>query len=80
LKLEEKRESLSAKLEQLRIGYLNIINSGVQDKMMIRTSLLKQIEVLVELINTVKMKINLIQQLEVSGNSSHTTTLINPVK
>jgi hypothetical protein len=71
-KLEEKRELLSVKLEQLKNDYLMIIRSNIQDKGVIKNSLLKQIEVLVELINTVKIKINLIQQIEKG-------TLVNPV-
>jgi hypothetical protein len=68
-KLEEKRDTLSVKLQQLKSEYLMIINSNCQDKQVIKNSLLKQIEVLVELINTVKIKLSLIQQLEGAENA-----------
>jgi hypothetical protein len=77
-KLEEKREGLSAKLEQLKNDYLMIIRSNIQEKGVIKNSLLKQIDVLVELINTVKIKINLIQQIE-NNNHTHQQIVVNPV-
>jgi hypothetical protein len=63
-RLEEKTETLSVQLGRLKNDYLSIISSKHQDKNLIRNSLLKQIELLVELINTIKVKINLIQQVE----------------
>ena len=52
------------KLKNLKEDYTNIINSNINDTDVIKISLLKQIEVLIELINTIKLKINLIQQSE----------------
>ena len=63
-KLEEKKDILSLKLKNLKEDYTNIINSKINDTEVIKISLLKQIEVLIELINTIKLKINLIQQSE----------------
>ena len=63
-KLEEKKDILSLKLKNLKDDYTNIINSNINDTEVIKISLLKQIEVLIELINTIKLKINLIQQSE----------------
>jgi hypothetical protein len=81
LLLEEKRESLSAKLKQLKNDYLMIIGSKVQDKSVLKNSLLKQIEVLSELINTVKIKIGLIQQIDntdtIQQNNLHNNEITN---
>ena len=63
-KLEDKKDILSSKLRSLKEDYTNIINSNINDAEVIKISLLKQIEVLIELINTIKLKINLIQQSE----------------
>jgi hypothetical protein len=63
-KIEEKKDILSLKLKNLKEDYTNIINSNIKDTEVIKISLLKQIEVLIELINTIKLKINLIQQSE----------------
>jgi hypothetical protein len=48
----------------LKGDYLKVLNSNVNDTNFIKNSLIKQIEVLTELINTLKIKINLIQQSE----------------
>lgn len=65
-KLEEKREIFSNRLKILKLEYCNIIeNSDLVDPLIVRNSLLGQIEVLMELINTTKLKITLIQQFEI---------------
>jgi hypothetical protein len=58
-----------------------IIRSNIQDKGVIKNSLFKQIEVLIELINTVKIKIGLIQQTE-ENNVHHFKRdgIVRPVK
>ncbi len=62
--LEDKRDSLSEKLFNLKDDYLKIMSSNVNDTDVIKHSLISQIEVLTELINTIKVKINLLQQAE----------------
>jgi hypothetical protein len=75
-KLDEKREILSEKLKFLKNEYFLIIKSfpAVNNELsihkeIIKNSLLSQIEVLIELINTTKLKINLMQQFESEYNS-----------
>ncbi len=62
--LEEKRNSLSNKLIDLKKDYNILIINKVNDMSVIKNSLLKQIDVLTELINIIKDKIKLIQQSE----------------
>ena len=62
--LEAKKDSLSLKLFHLKEDYLKMKDSNIHDTNIIKNSLMKQIEVLTELINTIKIKINLIQQTE----------------
>lgn len=65
-KLEQKRSILSEKLIVLKNSY-NETNFDYKEK--IQKILLAQIEVLMELINTTKLKISLMQQFENEYNS-----------
>jgi hypothetical protein len=59
--LENKRQLLSLKLNTLKEDYLNIINNNVNNAELVKKSLINQIEVLIELINTIKLRIAMIQ-------------------
>ena len=59
--LENKRQLLSLKLNTLKEDYLNIINNNVNNAELVNKSLINQIEVLIELINTIKLRIAMIQ-------------------
>jgi hypothetical protein len=60
--LDGEKDSLSVKLFNLKEDNLKMINSYVNDTIIIKNSIIKQREVLTDLINTIKTKINLIQQ------------------
>ena len=61
--MEIRKEELSYRLRILRDDYIKIINS-TQNNELIKHSLFKQIEVLIDLIKTIKMKIKIIQDFE----------------
>ena len=65
-KLDEKRENLSHKLSRLKTEYFSIIQNGEKSNLnseTMKSSLIKQIETLMELIKTTKYKINLISNI-----------------
>ena len=62
--LEDKRDSLSEKLFKLKEDYVKIISSNMDDTDVIKHSLINQIDLLTELIHTIKISINLFQQAE----------------
>ena len=62
-KLDEKRDVLSLNLKKMKTEYFNSITTSPQiGSNNIQTSLTTQIEILIELIKTTKLKINLIAQ------------------
>jgi hypothetical protein len=55
--LENKRQLLSNKLKSLKEDYINIIKNNVNNADLLKKSMINQIEVLIDLINTIKLKI-----------------------
>jgi hypothetical protein len=62
--LDLKKNILSEKFCQLKEEYRRLISLNINDPNIVKISLINQIEILTELINTIKMKINLIQNTE----------------
>jgi hypothetical protein len=75
-KLDEKRDTLTQKLKILKNDYFQILsknNSPDSTNHAVRVSMMEQIEILIELIKTTKLKISLMQQIDedfASGGSA----------
>ncbi len=59
--LENRRHLLSNKLNNLKQDYTSIANNNVNNSDLLKKSIINQIEVVIELINTIKMKIVMMQ-------------------